>query len=81
MKNWMKVERAKREMTQDDLAEAIGVSRYSVMAIESQRYEPSCEFAMKVSRYFGLKVEDVFFLSEKDVPKVTNPHKSKGRKE
>ena len=80
MKNWMKVERAKREMTQDDLAEAIGVSRYSVMAIESQRYEPSCEFAMMVSRYFGMKVEELFFLTDKDIPQVKNPQKVKGGK-
>lgn len=70
MRNWIKVERAKRNMTQAELSKAINVSKYSVVAIETERYEPSCEFAIKVARYFGKHVEDIFFLSEADVPKL-----------
>ena len=69
MRNWMKVERAKKNITQKDLAQAINVSRYVVIAIESGRYKPSCEFAMKVAEYFGKRVEEVFFLRDEDMPR------------
>ena len=65
----MKVERAKKNITQDQLANALEVSRYSVIAIESGRYDPSCPFAIKVARYFDKKVEDVFFLDTDPLPK------------
>ena len=68
MKNWIKVERAKRGMTQDDLAKAIGVSRYAIAAIESGRYEASVGMAIDVARYFNKKVEDIFFRTDADIP-------------
>ncbi len=60
MKNKLKVYRAMREMTQEQLAEAIGVSRQTVIAIESNKYLPSLGLALKISRLFRVKVEDLF---------------------
>ena len=69
MKNWIRVERAKREMTQDELAKAMGVSRDAISAIETGRYEANVGFAIKLSRYFDKRVEDLFFPSDEDIPK------------
>ena len=69
MKNWVRVERAKREMTQDDLAKAMGVSRDAISAIETGRYEANVGFAIKIARYFGKKVEELWFPSDEDIPK------------
>ena len=59
MRNWIKVERAKKNISQQELANALGVSRYAVVAIETGRYEPSCEFAIKVADYFGKEVKEI----------------------
>ena len=69
MRNWMKVERAKKNITQEELAQALNVKRYAVIAIESGRYQPSCEFAMKAAEYFGKRVEELFFLRDEDMPR------------
>ena len=69
MRNWIRVERAKRQMTQEDLANALGVSRDAISAIETGRYEANVEFAIDIARYFNKKVEDLFFKTEADVPK------------
>ncbi|MGY6630094.1 MAG: helix-turn-helix transcriptional regulator [Wenzhouxiangella sp.] len=49
-------------MTQQDLAEAVGVSRQTIIAIENGRYSPSLEVAMKIARVFGEPVESIFSL-------------------
>ena len=69
MKNWMKVERAKMKITQDELAKALNVSRYAVIGVESGRYEPTAEFAFRVARFFGKRPEEVFFLDEDELPR------------
>ncbi len=48
-------------MSQADLAEAIGVTRQTIIAIELGKYSPSLESAFRIARVFGLGVEDVFF--------------------
>ncbi|HKT03339.1 MAG TPA: helix-turn-helix transcriptional regulator [Rugosimonospora sp.] len=48
------------EMTQADLAERIGVTRQTVIAIEQGRYSPSLEIAFQIARVFGVHIEDVF---------------------
>jgi putative transcriptional regulator len=48
------------EMTQSDLAERIGMTRQTVMAIEGGKYSPSLEAAFRIARVFGVGVEDVF---------------------
>ena len=66
MKNSIRVERAKVRETQQDLADAIKVSRQSIFAIENNKYVPSTVLAMKIARHFGVKVEDIFTLEEDD---------------
>ena len=64
MKNRIRVERAEVRMTQQQLADAIGVSRQTVNAIEAGRFVPSTVLALKIARIFGKPVEQVFQLEE-----------------
>ena len=66
MKNSIRVFRAERRMTQQQLAEAVGVSRQTVNAIENGRFIPSTVLALKVARLFGKPVEDIFILEDED---------------
>ena len=66
MKNTVKVERAIRDITQQQLAEAIGVSRDTINSIESGKYVPSTVLALKIARYFGKPAESIFSLEETD---------------
>ncbi len=66
MKNRIKVERAERDITQQQLAEAVGVSRQTIVAIEKNRFLPSTPLALKISRFFGKPVESMFILEESD---------------
>lgn len=61
MKNKLKVYRAMHNLTQEQLAEKIGVSRQTINAIESDKYLPSLGLAFKISKLFNVKIEDVFF--------------------
>ncbi len=60
MKNRLKVIRAERNWSQADLAERLGVSRQTINAIETEKYDPSLPLAFKVARLVGLKIEDIF---------------------
>ena len=60
MKNRLKVLRAERDWTQADLAAALDVSRQTVNAIETGKFDPSLPLAFKVARLFKLSIEDVF---------------------
>ena len=64
MKNRIRVERAEVRMTQQQLADAIGVSRQTVNAIEAGRFVPSTVLALKIARIFGKPVEQVFQLED-----------------
>ncbi len=66
MKNRLKVARAEMDLTQEELAKCIGVSRQSINAIESGRNVPSTVLALKMARVFGKPVEKIFFLDEND---------------
>ena len=66
MKNRIKVERAEMDITQQQLAEAVGVSRQTIVAIEKNHFLPSTLLALKISRYFGKPVESIFILEETD---------------
>ncbi|MBC3765085.1 helix-turn-helix transcriptional regulator [Neptunicella marina] len=60
MKNRLKVLRAERDWTQGDLANALEVSRQTVNAIETGKFDPSLPLAFKAARLFNLKIEDIF---------------------
>lgn len=62
MKNNIRVERAVQRISQQDLANAIGVSRQTIFAIENGKFIPSTELALKLSAYFGKSVNDLFQL-------------------
>lgn len=60
MKNRLKVLRAERDWTQADLADALEVSRQTVNAIETGKYDPSLPLAFKISRLFEIPIEEIF---------------------
>ena len=66
MKNTIKVERAKKNWTQEDLAGKIGISRQSVNSIETGKFIPSTVLALKMAKVFGTSVESIFELEELD---------------
>lgn len=60
MKNRLKVLRAERDWTQADLARHLGVSRQTVNAIETGKYDPSLPLAFRIAELFGQRIEDLF---------------------
>jgi len=64
MENDLKVWRAKEDITQGDLADAVDVSRQTINAIERGRYDPSLELAFKLARHFDCSIEDIFTYQE-----------------
>ena len=66
MKNNLKVERAIKNITQEDLAEIVGVSRQAINSIELNKYVPSTLLALKISNYFEKPVNELFWLEETD---------------
>lgn len=60
MKNRLKVLRAERDWSQQDLADRLGVSRQSVNAIETGKYDPSLPLAFRIADVFGLSIEAIF---------------------
>lgn len=64
MKNKLKVYRAMHDLTQEQLGDAVGVSRQTVIAIESNKYLPSLGLAFKIADFFKIKIEDVFIYEK-----------------
>lgn len=60
MKNRLKVMRAERNWTQADLAEALEVSRQTINAIETGKFDPSLPLAFRAARLFGMRIEELF---------------------
>ena len=60
MKNKIKVFRAMHDLTQETLAQELGVTRQTILAIEKGKYDPSLVLAFKIARFFGVTIEDVF---------------------
>lgn len=67
MKNRIKIERAILNITQEDLAQKLGVSRQTINAIELNKYLPSTLLALKLAKVFSKQVEDIFILEEEDL--------------
>lgn len=66
MKNSIKVERARLDMTQQDLADKLAVSRQTINAIENGKFNPSTVLALKISALFNKSVNDIFELEPED---------------
>ncbi len=64
MKNTLKVERAKLNLTQQDLADKVKVSRQTINSIETERYTPSTVLSLKISKVFAISVNEIFTLEE-----------------
>lgn len=60
MKNRLEQLRKQRAIRQEDLAQALGVSRQTVISLEKGKYNPSLALAFKLARYFNLSIEDIF---------------------
>lgn len=64
MKNRLKVLRGERSWSQQDLADQLGISRQSVNAIETGKYDPSLPLAFRIAALFGAQIEDIFEAGE-----------------
>ena len=66
MKNNIKVERAIKSLTQEELANKVSVSRQTINAMEANKYVPSTVLALKIAKVFNKSVEEIFFLEKND---------------
>jgi putative transcriptional regulator len=66
MKNNIRIERAIKNLTQEDLANKVSVSRQTINAMEANKYIPSTLLALKIARIFNKPVEQIFILEEED---------------
>jgi putative transcriptional regulator len=64
MKNKIKVFRAMYDLTQEDLAREVGVTRQTILAIEKGKYDPSLELAFRMARRFQVTIEEIFIFEE-----------------
>ena len=64
MKNHLEALRRERGIRQEELAEALAVSRQTISSLENGRYNPSIELAFRIARYFGLPIEEIFLYEE-----------------
>lgn len=64
MRNKIKVFRAMHDLTQENLAQIIGVNRQTILAIEKGKYVPSLDLAFRIARHFGVSIEDIFIYDD-----------------
>ena len=64
MNNIIRELRKENKVTQDDLANAVGVTRQTIISLENGKYNASLQLAYKISKYFDMKIEDVFMFEE-----------------
>ena len=64
MNNRIKDLRKEKDITQDELALALGVTRQTVISLENGKYNASLQLAFKIAGYFGMKIEDIFLFQE-----------------
>ena len=72
MKNQLEELRRQHAIRQEDLAQALGVSRQTVISLEKGKYNPSLALAFKLARHFNLSIEDIFDDSD-DCPDAASP--------
>ena len=65
MKNNLKVYRAMKNLTQEELAKELGVTRQTIIAIEKDKYDPYLILAFKMARFFKTQIEDIFIYTDK----------------
>ncbi len=66
MKNRIQELRRERKIRQEDLAEAVGVTRQTIISLENGRYNASLVLAHRLARYFDMQIEDVFLFDEEE---------------
>jgi putative transcriptional regulator len=66
MKNKVRIFRAVHNLTQEQLAGKLGVTRHAIIAIENEKYDPSLGLAFKMSDLFGVPIEDIFIREKKE---------------
>ncbi|MGE4485947.1 MAG: helix-turn-helix transcriptional regulator [Oscillospiraceae bacterium] len=66
MKNRLEEIRKQRGIRQEELADALAVSRQTIGSLENGRYNPSITLAFKIARYFGMSIEEIFIYEESD---------------
>ncbi|RLE73980.1 MAG: transcriptional regulator [Thermoprotei archaeon] len=64
MKNRLKVYRAMYNLSQEELAKKLGVTRQTIIAIEKGKYDPSLKLAFKIAKFFNVKIEDIFIYED-----------------
>lgn len=67
MKNRVRRFRVRSKLTQKDLANAVEVTRQTIIAVEKGRYDPSLRLALRLARFFGVPVEDLFLYSTREL--------------
>jgi putative transcriptional regulator len=75
MRNKIKVYRAIHDLTQEQLAKKLGVTRQTIIAIEKDKYNPSLDLAFKMARIFGVKIEEIFVYEEEREDRPIKPLK------
>lgn len=64
IKNHLKLYRVQADLTQEELASILGVRRETILFLEKKKHVPSLELAMKISRFFKVKIEDIFYVED-----------------
>lgn len=64
LKNHLKLYRVQSDLTQEELASILGVRRETILFLEKKKHVPSLELALKIARFFKVKIEDIFYLEE-----------------
>lgn len=64
IKNHLKLYRVGADLTQEELASILGVRRETILFLEKKKHVPSLELALKISRFFKVKIEDIFYVEE-----------------
>ena len=64
LNNRIKELRKENKVTQDELAGAVGVTRQTIISLENGKYNASLQLAYKISKYFGMRIEDIFIFEE-----------------